>query len=91
MRCAIAKGVHKMTAILLTSSIRLTPVELKELVGSTHKKKQIEWLGQRGWRFDLDINGRPIVIRSFLEARLGVTSTRAEKSDARPRFELIAA
>jgi Domain of unknown function (DUF4224) len=82
-----------MTATFLTPSIRLTPIELKELVGSTHKKKQIEWLGQRGWRFDLDINGRPIVIRSFLEARLGVTNTntRTEKTDARPRFELIAA
>jgi Domain of unknown function (DUF4224) len=77
----------------MNNSIRLSPSELNELVGSTHKKKQIYWLGQRGWRFDLDINGRPIVMRSFLEARLGVTNTntRAEKTDARPRFELIAA
>jgi hypothetical protein len=75
----------------MNNSIRLTSIELKELVGSTHKKKQIYWLAQRGWRFDLDINGRPIVIRSFLEARLGVTNTRADKTDSRPRFELIAA
>jgi hypothetical protein len=77
----------------MNNSIRLTSIELKELVGSTHKKKQIYWLGQRGWRFDLDINGRPVVLRSFLEARLGVTNTniRADKNDIRPRFELIAA
>ena len=48
-------------------SIRLTPEELRELIGSTRKKVQIEWLGSRGWRFDLDVNGRPIVMRSFLE------------------------
>ena len=70
-------------------SIRLTPEELRELIGSTRKKVQIEWLGSRGWRFDLDVNGRPIVMRSFLENRLGVSAGRSISNDLRPRFELL--
>jgi hypothetical protein len=73
-----------------TSSIRLTADELADLVGSTHKKRQIEWLGHHAWKFDLDINGRPIVLREFLHHRLGVRLSQPTTGSARPRFELIA-
>jgi Domain of unknown function (DUF4224) len=79
------QGVNSMD-----KTFRLTPDELSELVGSSRKQKQIEWLGYRGWRFDLDVNGRPIVMKSYLESRLGVTPARLELNQARPRFELLA-
>lgn len=72
------------------SSIRLTVDELAELIGSNRKKSQIEWLGNKGWRFDLDVNGRPIVMRTFVENRLGVSSRQAQHANVnRPRFELL--
>ena len=71
------------------NALRLSSEELNELIGSNRKKSQIEWLGTRGWRFDLDVNGSPIVMRSFLENRLGVSTGRAQTNDARPRFELL--
>lgn len=70
--------------------IRLSIEELRELIGSSRKKSQIEWLGTRGWRFDLDVNGRPIVMKSFVESRLGVTpKAGGHANDNRPRFELL--
>jgi Domain of unknown function (DUF4224) len=74
----------------MDKTIRLSSEELSELVGSSRKQKQIEWLGHRGWRFDLDVNGRPIVMKSYLESRLGVTSAKPEANQSRPRFELLA-
>ncbi len=74
----------------MSFSIRLTQVELKDLIGSNRKKAQIEWLSFRGWRFDLDVNGRPIVMRSFVENRLGVSTKNPQTvTDTRPRFDLL--
>lgn len=74
----------------MSTSIRLSPTELKELIGSSRKKAQIEWLSYRGWRFDLDVNDRPIVMRSFVEHRLGIPTKAASERESRPHFELLA-
>lgn len=74
----------------MTQSLRLSPAELKELIGSSRKSAQIDWLSFRGWRFDLDVNKRPIVMRSFVEHRLGVPSKAPNDRESRPRFELLA-
>lgn len=74
----------------MSTSIRLSPAELKELIGSSRKKAQIEWLSYRGWRFDLDVNDRPIVMRSFVEHRLGIPSKVTGDRESRPHFELLA-
>jgi hypothetical protein len=82
--------VQRKKIEMKTASIRLAADELADLVGSSHKKRQIEWLGHRGWRFDLDVNGRPIVLREFVQQRLGVRIVEAASESPRPRFELIA-
>lgn len=74
----------------MSTSIRLSPTELKELIGSSRKKAQIEWLSYRGWRFDLDVNDRPIVMRSFVEHRLGIPTKAANDRELRPHFDLLA-
>jgi Domain of unknown function (DUF4224) len=74
----------------MSTTIRLSSAELKELIGSSRKKVQIEWLSYRGWRFDLDVNDRPIVMRSFVEHRLGVSAKNNQSTtDTRPRFDLL--
>jgi hypothetical protein len=75
---------------------RYTPSELASIIGTTRKKSQVEWLAARNWRFDIDVNGRPVVLREFVSSKLGaVTKSIAQASEygnqARPRFDRIAA
>jgi hypothetical protein len=71
---------------------RYTPSELASIIGTTRKKSQVDWLSARNWRFDLDVNGRPIVFRDYALSKLGaIHSTRTNVFDStqRPRFELL--
>ena len=49
----------------------LTRQQLRELTGTSHKSKQLEWLADRQYAFELDRNGRPVVLRSHVEQKLG--------------------
>ena len=75
---------------------RFTPTELASIIGTTRKKSQVEWLAARNWRFDLDVNGRPIVLRDFVASKLGAVSKPIAQASEysnqqRPRFDRIAA
>jgi hypothetical protein len=75
---------------------RYTPSELASIIGTTRKKSQVDWLSARNWRFDIDVNGRPVVLREYVSSKLGaVTKPIAQASDygnqLRPRFDRIAA
>ena len=64
----------------------LTPEELVELTDYKHAAKQICWLCEHGYRLEVGASGRPKVLRSEIERRLG----RTEKTIARPpRLELL--
>ena len=64
----------------------LTTQELVELTDYKHPAKQIRWLREHGYRFEIGASGRPKVLRSEIERRLGKTEKTTGK---RPRLELL--
>lgn len=53
----------------------LTPDELQDLTGYKRNADQRAWLSDRGWRFEVSANGRPVVSRSFAESMLNTPKT----------------
>jgi hypothetical protein len=49
----------------------LSAEDLIELTGRKSAHRQTEWLRKKGWKFEVNATGRPIVSRSYLEYRLG--------------------
>jgi len=49
----------------------LSSEEVEELTGRKLHRKQIEWLRKRGWIYETNAAGRPIVGRHYLRAKLG--------------------
>ena len=56
----------------------LTPDELAELTGYQQQSRQIRWLRDRRYPFDLGADGKPRVLRSYVERRLGDAPTKRE-------------
>lgn len=54
----------------------LTTEEICRLTGRKKSKDQIAILAQKGYSFDADFKGRPIVLRSAVEERLGIKATK---------------
>lgn len=52
-------------------SMFLSPEEVKTLTGLASASRQIGWLRAKGWRFELNAIGRPIVARRYAEKMLG--------------------
>ena len=52
---------------------RLTRQELRALIGTPVRARQVEWLRAHAWPYDLDYLGYPIVLRSLALERLGGT------------------
>lgn len=59
----------------------LTPEEIEQLTGYLIHAKQIEWLRNRAWKFEISRTGRPIVLRSYAESKL---SDEAKQQEWRP-------
>lgn len=53
----------------------LNAEQLRELTGCSRIAQQIEWLREHRYAFELDAKGRPVVLRSYVEGRLGGTIT----------------
>jgi hypothetical protein len=71
----------------------LTPLELVELTGRSTSAGQRRWLDANGYRFALNANGRPIVARGHVLARLGAAQADSSAPTApapRPNFAAIA-
>lgn len=49
----------------------LLPDELEVLTGFRLPARQVAWLRQKGWRFEINGNRRPIVARKYAEKMLG--------------------
>lgn len=56
----------------------LTADELAELTGYVQQSRQIRWLAERRYPFDLAADGRPRVLRSYVERRLGNQPSKRE-------------
>lgn len=50
----------------------LSEQELSELTDLDRKSAQIEWLTNRGYKFDVSATGHPKVLRKYVERRLGL-------------------
>lgn len=62
--------------------------QLVELTGYRQKVKQVEWLRARAWPFELSASGRPKVLLSYMNKRLG-GATESAPAVATPRFDAL--
>jgi hypothetical protein len=65
----------------------LTAEEIRELTGYQRHADQRTWLTNHGWKFETNAAGRPIVLRSFAERKLGDEQT--GKKSTGPNFSVI--
>jgi len=61
----------------METSIFLTAAELAELTGRKLAGLQRRWLSENKYRFDMNANGRPMVARGYVLARLGAAPVEA--------------
>lgn len=54
-----------------TSPFLLTPDEVQDITGFKLNRLQVDWLQRKGWRFEVNAIGRPIVARKYAEKMLG--------------------
>jgi len=66
----------------------LLPDELQTLTGFKLPARQVAWLRQKGWRFELNGNRRPIVARKYAEKMLGCDTDQGV-APARPNFNAL--
>ena len=52
--------------------------ELRKLTGYRTPKYQAHWLATRGWVYEMDAAGRPVVAREYAEKKLGITDAKRE-------------
>jgi len=53
-----------------TQSEFLSPEELTAMIGAPSARKQIRWLADHGWRYELNAARRPIVGRVYARLKL---------------------
>lgn len=54
-----------------TAPFLLTPDEVNEITGFKLNRLQVDWLQRKGWRFEINAVGRPVVARKYAEKMLG--------------------
>lgn len=65
----------------------LTVEELQVLTGLQQPAAQIRWLVRHGYPHEISAGGKPVVVRSYVEARLG--GKPAEQPKTRPNFAAL--
>ncbi|MDE2470454.1 MAG: DUF4224 domain-containing protein [Bradyrhizobium sp.] len=58
-------------------NLLLTAAEMAELTGYTRHADQRKWLQSKGWAFEVARTGRPMVARSYFDARMNKKLTPA--------------
>jgi hypothetical protein len=66
----------------------LSPDELEAVTGYRHAKAQNAWLQMKGWRFEINAVGRPVVARRYAKKMLGCG---ADDDRVRPNFAALRA
>lgn len=64
----------------------LTEDEIARLTGRKYAKLQRQVLADRGWKFEVDADGRPLVLRQLHDERLGAKTSTAKRARG-PRLE----
>ena len=54
------------------NSTFLTFEEVQQLTDYFRPKEQIQWLAQRGWTFEVSSQGKPKILRQYMQIRLGI-------------------
>lgn len=70
----------------------LTEEELAQLTDASHAKKQIKWLADRAWPFEVSTTGKAKVLRATMERKMGVVTLagrRKVEPDAEALREMI--
>jgi hypothetical protein len=67
----------------------LTPDEVQDVTGFKLGRLQADWLHRKGWRFEINAIGRPVVARKYAEKMLGCGDEPAVAS--RPNFGALRA
>lgn len=71
---------------------RLSAEELAHMMGCkiNQRSRMIRWLQDRHWKYDIDVNGVPIVYRAYRDRKLGLSdekpSTRYADAPNRQAF-----
>lgn len=72
------------------ASMFLSAEEIIALTGRKRVHLQREWLTLRGWRFEENAAGRPVILRSYAEQRLSGTQNRQGLPDNQsPNFNAL--
>lgn len=71
----------------MESPLFLTQDEVGTLTGFRTPARQVQWLRQKGWRFEVNGNRRPIVARRYAEKMLGCGVP--EDTGYRPNFAAL--
>lgn len=61
-------------------SMFLNKMEIIELTGIKQFEKQRKWLTERGYIYDISVDGRLVVLRAHIEKKLGGYLTKLTKS-----------
>lgn len=75
---------HGRGCVMESSLLCLTPAEVRELSGYKTHRAQCCWLDANHLRYVLDRCGRPKVLRSLIEARLGAADASAQSLHPAP-------
>ncbi|GAC1610822.1 MAG: hypothetical protein NVS3B3_20580 [Aquirhabdus sp.] len=71
----------------------LSKEEIKELTGYAYASKQIEWLRNHQWKFEVNAQQIPKVARSYCEVRMGGHNPKQTNemmaSQVRPNFQVL--
>jgi hypothetical protein len=71
------------------SPLLLSPSEVQEITGFKVRRHQAAWLQRKGWRFEINGAGRPVVARRYAEKMLGCAGDDVGPSAPAPNFGAI--
>ena len=71
------------------STLFLSKDELADLIGLSRPTLQIRWLRDNGWRFSVDVNGKPRVTREHFSHRLVFAPLPDKPKTTTPRFDRL--
>ena len=67
------------------STVFLSQDQIEQLTGLKRPSRQCRWLGDHGYRFEVNTRGRPVVLLSAVEQKLQLST----RSPRQPNFEAL--
>jgi len=67
----------------------LTQDEITELTGKKRAAFQIAWLAKKGWIFETNAAGRPIISREYVRRKLGGGQPEQPPASVQPNFAAL--